>query len=62
MALYDKVFEAHPVAIGKAISKTERYVDFGVVSFSCSSLCGGVAKAIEVWHRVRLLVWCILLT
>lgn len=24
MALYDKVFEAHPVAIGKAISKAER--------------------------------------
>ncbi|CAM9513142.1 unnamed protein product [Ectocarpus sp. 6 AP-2014] len=24
MALYDKLFEAHPVAIGKAISKTER--------------------------------------
>lgn len=25
MALYDKLFEAHPVAIGKAISKMERW-------------------------------------
>lgn len=26
MAIYDKAFEAHPVAIGKAISKMERWV------------------------------------
>lgn len=26
VAVYDKAFEAHPVAIGKAISKMERWV------------------------------------
>lgn len=29
MALYDKLFESHPVAIGKAISKMERWAVVG---------------------------------
>lgn len=44
MVLYDKVFEAHPVSIGKAISKMERWVSRARAGGGLQ-WCGGVSVA-----------------